>query len=130
MRSPRGSSRSKVCQLLSSLGLVWTILWLYQNAHAQAFADGVAYLESERDTITSAANARDVNLAVQTLGKALHALQDFFSHSNWVSLTPAEQADIAYLLLAPTTESSYRPALSSNLQLTGFGNISPLDPYP
>ncbi|XP_049621104.1 von Willebrand factor A domain-containing protein 7 [Suncus etruscus] len=34
----------------------------------------------------AAARAQDYNLARQRLGAALHALQDFYSHSNWVEM--------------------------------------------
>ncbi|KAM9739959.1 von Willebrand factor A domain-containing protein 7 isoform 2-T3 [Dama dama] len=42
-------------------------------------------VEALRETV-AAARALDYTLARQRLGAALHALQDFYSHSNWVEL--------------------------------------------
>ncbi|XDA87422.1 hypothetical protein R6Z07M_016782 [Ovis aries] len=42
-------------------------------------------VEALRETV-AAAKALDYTLARQRLGAALHALQDFYSHSNWVEL--------------------------------------------
>lgn len=52
----------------------------------ERFAASVAELATNRGTVVSSVNAapRDGNAARRALGHALHGIQDFYSHSNWV----------------------------------------------
>jgi len=52
-----------------------------------AFAAGDAYLEAQRQVIRSVIRAReDIAVAWAAFGRLIHAAQDFYSHSNYVSL--------------------------------------------
>ncbi|XP_054982795.1 von Willebrand factor A domain-containing protein 7 [Sorex araneus] len=53
---------------------------------AERLSQGHARLVGALRESLAAARARDYPLARQRLGAALHALQDFYSHSNWVEL--------------------------------------------
>ncbi len=60
-------------------------------ADLDAFNATVVYIQSQRDAAASVTGPSDAKAAMEALGRALHALQDCFSHSNAVDLSPAEQ---------------------------------------
>ena len=51
-----------------------------------AFAESWAYIESNRAIVRSALEAGNAVAAQQALGRLTHAAQDFYAHSNYVSL--------------------------------------------
>lgn len=65
---------------------------LFEALTDEAHFDNESFVASQNRLIQMLANVRealansDVHLARKSLGKALHALQDFYSHSNWVEL--------------------------------------------
>src|SRR5207247_1740034 len=68
---------------------------------------GVLYLKDRRKEIVDQAKSGNTDAAIAALGQALHALQDFFAHSNFVNLnsnptsnplSPEQQKLIDYLL--------------------------------
>ena len=61
--------------------------------HKQAFQAGAAYVRATRQRFLDQAAKGSGDEATATLGQCLHALQDFFSHSNFVDLSPATQRD-------------------------------------
>ncbi len=58
------------------------------NKHfdGESFAAGQGRLITLRQNVVASLNNNDANGARQSLGQALHTLQDFYSHSNWVEL--------------------------------------------
>jgi hypothetical protein len=52
----------------------------------ESFPEGQARLIALRSQVVDRLAARDVQGARDTLGQALHTLQDFYAHSNWVEL--------------------------------------------
>jgi hypothetical protein len=62
------------------------------TSHAAAFAAGVAYVRERRARAIDASRGIGRAAALKTIAQALHALEDFFSHSNFVDLPPDEQA--------------------------------------
>ena len=52
-----------------------------------AFEAGCAYMESQRQIILDAINmSSEIKIAWEAFGKLTHAAQDFYAHSNYVSL--------------------------------------------
>ena len=67
--------------------------WLYgQIGHPEyhfdqnAFLEGLAYIERNRMIFRSRLEAGGNALALQALGRLTHAAQDFYAHSNYVTL--------------------------------------------
>ena len=58
----------------------------------EEFNAGHALLNERRKAVKKALEAGDAAEARNTLGKALHTLQDFYAHSNWVELQEAKGA--------------------------------------
>lgn len=52
----------------------------------EAFAAGQALVTSEFNSTVSALKKKDAKAARQNFGAALHSIQDFYSHSDWVEL--------------------------------------------
>ncbi|HET6399317.1 MAG TPA: hypothetical protein VFH47_07165 [Candidatus Thermoplasmatota archaeon] len=96
----------------------------------QAFDDTVRFIASARQGAASAAAAGDAGLAVARMGRALHALQDCFAHTNIIDLPKDRQEAFVRALL------SGEPAPIEGLLLAGFapGTDKPGepegDPYP
>lgn len=80
--------------------------------NADAFAASSAYVLQQREIAGSAAAAAPKE-AMAALGRALHALQDCYSHSNVVDMGESAQAALQLALLSGGTA----PA---QLRLTGF----------
>lgn len=71
-------------------------------SHAEAFAKSAQYIAAERKAAAGQAAAGDPEGAMASLGRALHVLQDCFSHTDLASL-PAAERDQALRLLATGT---------------------------
>ncbi|PIU14946.1 hypothetical protein COT20_02280 [bacterium (Candidatus Gribaldobacteria) CG08_land_8_20_14_0_20_39_15] len=112
----------------------------------ETFKEGVKYVHQQKADFKQYFKQCETAKALKALGKALHALQDFFAHSNYVDdppvlppdeanskkkwLSDEERKQALEALLDPTKEP---PA---NLELTGYypnakepGNAAG-DPYP
>ncbi|MFN8177406.1 MAG: hypothetical protein U0167_05730 [bacterium] len=89
--------------------------------HAEAFRAGAGYLREERRLALNAAAEGTRAEAILRLGRALHALQDLFSHSDFVDLPPEDQRD-CLLALWDSTE-----VVPGSLRLTAF---FPNEPRP
>lgn len=79
-----------------------------------AFAPSAAYVREQRDLAVRLAVQGRMAASRRALGRSLHALQDLFSHSNYVSLTPDEQRAC---LSAVWSAGRAAPA---NLKLTAY----------
>jgi hypothetical protein len=53
---------------------------------ANAFAKSYAYLEANRDQVPPALERGDLFTAWRAMGRLTHAAQDFYAHSNYISL--------------------------------------------
>jgi len=62
----------------------WDALSPKAHFDAESFAAGQERLRSKLENIRNSMNAGRVPAAREALGEALHAIQDFYSHSNWV----------------------------------------------
>jgi hypothetical protein len=61
--------------------------------HAEAFIRGAKYAAQQRAIVVDGLkrqNGKDIGDSLQAIGRAFHALQDFFSHSNVVDLPEPE----------------------------------------
>jgi Hemopexin len=65
------------------------VYWTAQERHftGSFFEDGIATIQSEWDIINT---TNDRVTALLAFGRILHAVQDFYSHSNWVELNERE----------------------------------------
>ncbi|OGU10466.1 MAG: hypothetical protein A2W29_04550 [Gemmatimonadetes bacterium RBG_16_66_8] len=63
----------------------------------QAFKNGVRNVQALKAAAISAIQACNTELAFQLIGQALHAIQDFYAHSNFVDLSDADQAKLVAL---------------------------------
>jgi hypothetical protein len=60
-----------------------------------AFAKGTAYLEKNRTEIRAALEKGDTLSAWNAFGRLTHAAQDFYAHSNYVTIWLARFTDIS-----------------------------------
>ena len=51
-----------------------------------AFEKTYAYIEEQRDLVVSSLKSGDANSAWQAFGRFLHSAQDFYAHSNYITL--------------------------------------------
>lgn len=96
--------------------------------NATSFQQAASYVQKERDNASRLIADADAEAAVEALGRALHAAQDCFSHSNWVDLEPEARQGVMRALL----QGGEAPA---GLVLTAFepnskDSTNPDDPYP
>lgn len=109
---------------------------------ADAFQLGASWLRVLRQDITNAilrCTQIGVDAALQGIGRALHALQDFYAHSNYIELSDSDQDLVDAAFADPGAP------LPAGLKLTGFdpdpsawtyyGDVydaynPPGDPYP
>ena len=100
------------------------------KSHADAFKDGARYVRAEMDKAKECLKKCDTMGAIAAIGRALHTVQDFFAHSNYVDLSDADKAAAKDALFDPTKDPP------SNLKLTGYDPNAedpynpPGDPYP
>jgi hypothetical protein len=64
--------------------------WYSPAAHFdnEAFSAGALRLRNKRDLALASLETCDWNVSLEAMGRALHAIQDFYSHSNWVTIHP------------------------------------------
>ena len=79
-----------------------------------AFLSAVQYVSAQTETTIRFLEANEKGAAIRSLGGALHAIQDFFSHSNFVDLSEEEQALLVRILLG-----SHEPP-PTTLELTAY----------
>lgn len=79
-----------------------------------AFVNGRAYLKEQMDLAIAKGRAGNNAQATAALGRALHAIQDFYSHSNYIDLCRQDRAEIDRAMFILEVEP---PA---GLKLTGF----------
>lgn len=65
-----------------------------RGTHAEAFAAGLKYLGERETALRDYLAKKNCDRALAATGQILHARQDFFSHSNFVDLSEAEQQTI------------------------------------
>jgi hypothetical protein len=94
------------------------------ETHQIAFNRLRDYISSEKIKISSLRSKGDfVNAAVET-GKALHAVQDFYSHSNFVEMSEQDRTTTKLALINPTKE------MPSTVKMCGFWISFPFKPLP
>ena len=94
----------------------------YGVSHAAAFKRGARYVRQQRYIVLAGLRGEDgrtVNDALQAMGRGLHALQDFFSHSNVIDLSPEDWSAVMKAL-----ESAADPP--PGLKITGYDRGSKL----
>jgi hypothetical protein len=97
---------------------------------ANAFTGGAAYMRARLQNAIDAITAGQNRVAYDSLGNCIHALEDCFSHSNFVDLTPADQQKVIDALFDGT---KVPPA---TLWMTGYDATAakdespPNDPHP
>jgi hypothetical protein len=97
------------------------------NTHAahfdsEAFADGSARLRAKLDEAMNALENCDRSRALAAIGTSLHAIQDFFAHSNFVELherDPSAQIDLFHLENPASDLPCWSPGYSPGLT-TGY----------
>ena len=96
----------------------------------EQFNAGQALLNERRDNVKTALEDGDAAAARNALGRALHTLQDFYAHSNWVELLVAKGGGLSTYdglgtsdsLRFPESNPSARSCIACNA-LTG--DVSP-----
>jgi hypothetical protein len=85
-----------------------------RTSHEAAFEAGAAYVRARRADAIELFARGDRAAAIGALGDALHALQDFFSHSNFVDLS-AKDRDACLVALAEPERK-----VPSRLRITAY----------
>lgn len=91
--------------------------------HAAAFERGAAYVAQMRREAAASLSAGREEAGLRALGRGLHALQDFCSHSNLVDLGEDERQAVAAILAGAS-----RPVPEA-LRLTGYDPETGRDPH-
>ncbi len=65
------------------------------------FAGGRAYVVERIESARKSVKNKDVPTAITAIGQALHAIQDFYAHSNYVEMMAAQHADFASVRIVP-----------------------------
>jgi hypothetical protein len=101
---------------------------LKDKSHVEAFRRGAQYVRDQRGSAITKVGTHHMDLATEAIGRAMHALQDFFSHSNFVELSKEEQDATLDSLFRRYTEVRDPPAA---LKITGTqdGKDLPNDDY-
>ncbi len=78
--------------------------WFKPEAHFdnETFSDGSARIRAKFDSAVANIVAGNKDLAIEDIGRALHAIQDFMSHSNFVVNSPNDAIDL-FNLTDPTS---------------------------
>lgn len=93
----------------------WPMGQLHPEYHfdSSTFAEGEAYINQQRQLVVDSLRAQAREDALTALGRLTHTRQDFYAHSDWVSLhvkqlggTAHCQPDDIPLCLNPQTESN------------------------
>ncbi|KAF3936148.1 hypothetical protein ABW19_dt0201498 [Dactylella cylindrospora] len=97
--------------------------------HNGAIEEGHKRIVQNFYSIVAYLNANDVSNARKELGKALHALQDFYSYSNWIELNINAKVSPESIPLHPLFGKRKPDGTAENLQI-GFTDIKicPLGP--
>jgi hypothetical protein len=76
---------------------------------------GYAYMLAQKKAALEAFDRGDCEAGMQSLGRCLHAVQDFYSHSNYVKLWLSEHGGLAThpASIQPLLDWTARPGLSS-----------------
>jgi von Willebrand factor A domain-containing protein 7 len=84
-------SKAAVNEIVRANGFVDLLEWNRPEAHFddETFFAGQLRLFGKLSDIRDRLNADDVSGAREALGQALHTIQDFYSHSNWVEQNPS-----------------------------------------
>lgn len=86
--------------------------WYVPAAHfdSEAFSAGALRLRTKRDLALAALNECDWGVSLEAMGRALHGIQDFYSHSNYITKYPDEKklADL-YSLTDPSRDDRKAP---------------------
>lgn len=85
--------------------------------NTDAFKNGAAYVRKKKQDAIDAINKctlAGVEEALAHMGQALHAIQDFYAHSNYVNLSAGDQADLRKAFDDPNQ------AIPNTVKLTGY----------
>lgn len=91
---------------------------------SEAFDSAIGYFRTELGRVTQAAQAGETKRALEGIGRLLHAIQDFCSHSNFVELPDVSQQEIRSCLL------NLSHAAVTRLKLTGYDPRTPSESPP
>ena len=95
-------------------------IYVQEETDEQAFEQGADYFRTRLAAARFLFSVNQRELGMEALGHALHALQDFFSHSNFVDLDPAPQRHLIEALYGRV------PLIGGFLKLTS-SNTSIID---
>jgi hypothetical protein len=101
--------------------------WGVPEAHfdSESFSKGSARLRRKRQAALEMLAAGDRRGALLLLGQALHAIQDFFSHSNFVENNPVDaQIDLLSLQDPPADLRCVPPGFKGGLTSGYYSNTS------
>lgn len=84
----------------------------YLHCDAESFSLALDEIKKQVDGVVDGLDRGDVSAPRKALGRALHTLQDFFSHSNWIELN-GNTAVVCPALIPPFT-SPFSPAPVGN----------------
>ena len=75
-----------------------------------SFAEGDAYIEEQRRVTLEALARSSASLAWQAFGRLLHAAQDFYAHTNYVTLWRADHPTLTSDEILPLNSAADWPA--------------------
>ena len=88
------------------------------KSHRQAFMDGRKYVAEQIKIAADKMTIGKIEAALDALGRALHALQDFFSHSNFVDELSFDEQDQCLKALFDIKDFQAEPP--ANLRITAY----------
>jgi hypothetical protein len=92
----------------------------YRIESRRAFKMGAEYVFSQREIAVQQVRAGNAVNALTAIGRALHALQDFYSHSNFIELSVVERAEVEQALQNPAMIDPMNAAEFAKLTITGY----------
>lgn len=78
----------------------WPMGQLHPEYHfdSSTFAEGTAYINQQRQLVVDSLRAKMREDALAALGRLTHTRQDFYAHSNWVSLHVKQRGGTTHCL--------------------------------
>jgi hypothetical protein len=86
----------------------------------QCFRESVKHVQDKKAEAIALIKACNNESALKAIGEALHAIQDFYAHSNYVDLTDAEQKTLRDAFENPDIMDAAKVALPGNLRLAAY----------
>jgi len=88
----------------------------------QCFRESVKHVQAKKAEAIAAINGCHTEAAIKAIGEALHKIQDFYAHSNYVDLSVADQKTLRDAFENPDIMDAVKVPLPNNLRLAAYIN--------